>query len=507
MYKTKGQSRNERTVLWALLAVLMIIQACGKDHDKPRDDNNNPPGNTNPEITSITPARGTPGTIITIQGKNFGAGILQNRVLFAGATIDAELTAANATEIKAKVPADAVTGKIIVKVGNKSDTSATDFIVDPEVTAITDFAPKQGPLGTIVTITGKKFGNNITVKLNGVEAQVSQRSATQIVFTIPVNTTLTTHKIVVNSDAEVLETTDPFTVEPSGPYARWESKNVVLFANGGNAFPFGASFVYKNKIYWGFNNIVAGESESLYAIYDPAQPAEGWQVQNPVPQEMVPAKVIRVATIVHNDRVFMGTGFANAGRNQWYEFHPETNTATRLTDYPHEVAGALTFTLNNKIFVGYGSDNKNLYQFNPTANNNLGSWTLAAGNAPFSELNTGSAVVLGNEVFMGRALPAMLQQRTAIYKYTEAGGITRVTDIPEDVQSITNPSFTIGSKAYFVTDKNVWEYIPDGNGGAWRAVIRQAGSPAIQHVAVLTINGAKAIYGWTAAGRLYEFKF
>lgn len=155
MYKTKGQSRNERTVLWALLAVLMIIQACGKDHDKPRDDSNNPPGNTNPEITSITPARGTPGTIITIQGKNFGAGVLQNRVLFAGAAIDAELTAANATEIKAKVPPDAVTGKIIVKVGNKSDTSATDFIVDPEVTAITDFSPKQGPLGTIVTITGK----------------------------------------------------------------------------------------------------------------------------------------------------------------------------------------------------------------------------------------------------------------------------------------------------------------------------------------------------------------
>lgn len=502
----KGRSRNEGTLLCILLAVLMILQACGKDHDKP--GNNNPPGNTNPEITSITPTRGTPGTIITIQGKNFGAGILQNKVLFAGAAIDAELTAANATEIKAKVPADAVTGKIIVKVGNRSDTSVTDFIVDPEVTAITDFAPKQGPLGTTVTITGKKFGNNITVKINGVEAKLSQRSATQIVFTIPVNTSLTTHKIVVNSDATILETTEAFTVVPSGPYARWEHKNVVLFANGGNAFPFGTSFVYKNKIYWGFTNIVAGESESLYAIYDPAQPTEGWQVQNPPPQDMAPAKVIRLATIVHNDRVFMGTGFANVGRKQWYEFHPETNTATRLSDFPHDdAAGAVTFILNNKMFVGFGGSNKNLYQFDPAGNNSLGSWTLAAGNAPFSELNTGSAVVLGNEVFMGRALPAMLQQRNAMYKYTEAGGITRVTDIPEDIQSLNNPSFTIGNKAYFVTDKNVWEYTPDGNGGTWRAVIRQADSPAIQHVAVLTINGARVIYGWTSSGRLYEFKF
>lgn len=496
----------ERKCLWVFIAAITLLQACGKDHDQPRNpDGNNPPGNTHPKITAITPARGTPGTIVTIQGKNFGEGILKNRVLFEGAAIDAEVTAASTTELKARVPIDAVTGKIIVKVGNQADTSATAFIVDPEATAITDFTPKQGPLGTTVTITGTKFGNNITVKINGVEAKVSQRSATQIVITIPVNTSLTAHKIVVHTDADVLETAEPFTVVPSGPYARWEPKNVVLFGNGGNAFPFGTSFVYKNKIYWGFNNIVSGESESRYAIYDPAQPAEGWQVQNPVPQEMAPAKVIRMAAIVHNDRVFMGTGFANVGRNHWYEFHPETNTATRLTDYPHEVAGALTFTLNNKIFVGFGSDNKNLYQFNPAANNNLGSWTLAAGNAPFSELNTGSAVVLGNEVFMGRALPAMQQLRSAMYKYTEAGGITRVTDIPEDVQSLTNPSFPIGNKIYFVTDKNVWEYTPGGDGGSWRAVIRQADSPSIQYVAELTVNGARVVYGWTSSGRLFEF--
>lgn len=505
---TKRKAINVRRALWILLAVMTMLSACKKD---PKDPDPGTTPATKPEIASFTPARGTPGTIVTIQGKNFKANALQNYVKFEGATLEAFITDATTTALTVRVPQNAVTGKIIVKVGNESDTSATDFTVDPEVTSITDFTPKQGALGTPVTITGTKFGNDIKVKINDIEASVTQRSATQIVFTIPINTTLTSHKITVISGTDVLQTADNFTVIPSGPYARWEYKNVDLFPDGTTAFPFGLSFVYKNKIYWGFTGLSFNEAWADYVVYDPAQHAQGWVLQNRPPADMAPEDLVNAVAIVHNDRVFIGTGLTGStASKKWWEFHPAdlpgTSTATRLTDFPQAVAHAAAFTMNNKVFVGFGGVNKDLYEFNPAGNNNLGSWTLSA-TGTFRELNTGNGFVLGNEAFLGPVLPALSTPRNAIYKFTEPGQLTRVTDLPEDVTTLNTPSFTIGNKGYFIVGKKVWEYTPGATGGTWRVVISRTDSPTIGHIAMLTVNGLPVVYGWNADGRLYEFKF
>lgn len=514
MSHAKGKPFSERQVFWSLLVILTIVHACGKDKPPSDEQQDDPPpsASTKPAIISFSPARGRPGTEVTITGKNFKANVLQNYAVFSGALYEASITNATTTELKVKVPEDAVTGKIIVKVGNASDTSATDFIVDPPVTAITDFTPRQGPFGTVVTLTGTKFGNDIKVKLNGIEAKLSSRSATRIVFTIPVNTTLTAHKITLLSDSDSLGTADPFTVTADGPYAHWEYKNVDLFPEGLPAFYHGLSFVHDNKIYWGFTGMGYNETFADYVVYDPMDHNKGWEYHFPPPAEMAPADLMNAVAVVHNNRVFLGTGLTAAGANsKWWEFHPvpvtQQSTCTRLTDFPQQVAGAITFTLNNKMFVGFGSNNKALFQFDPAGNNNKGSWPTVVANAPFSELNSGSAVVLDNAVYLGRALPAMLQERNAFYKFTEAGGITRVADMPEDLPSFFTPSFKIGSKAYFVINKNVWEYTPDAAGGSWRAVISAANNPTIVQAAVLTLNGLPVVYGWNSSGRLFQFKF
>lgn len=493
-----------RHFLYSLLVALTATIACKKDH-KPHD-NNNDPGNHPVEILSFSPTHGLPGTEVIIKGKNFHTTKSQNNVYFTNSPYDAEVITASATELKVKVPLNAVTGKITVATGKYVDTSADIFTIDPEQTAIVDFAPKQGPFGTTVIITGKKFGNDIKVFIKGFEAQLVQRSSMQITINIPVNTTFTAHKLVVVSDGDTLTTADNFTVTAAGPYGRWENKNITLFSAGLSAFNSGLSFVHKNKIYWGFNRISIGETVSDYVVFDPAQPANGWVFQNHPPVDMAPANLQHAAAIVHNDRVFIGTGLAGAVRNSWFEFHPETNTSTQLTNFPVAVSGTVSFVLNNTIYAGFGGVNKDLYKFDPAANNNLGSWTQAA-MAGFRELNTGNAFVLGNEVFMGRALPDFNQSRKAIYKYTASGTITRVTDMAEEAQLFSTPAFTIGNKGYLVINKNVWEYTPDANGGVWRAVISNAGGPAIIYAATLTLNGVQVVYGWTSAGALYEFKF
>jgi hypothetical protein len=309
----------------------------------------------------------------------------------------------------------------------------------------------------------------------------------------------------VVSGADVLQSADNFTVTAPGPYATWQKKNITFLNESTNVFPLGLSFAYKNKLYWGFTGISTFENTADYVVFDPAQPANGWVLQNKPPANMAPADLQRTTAVVHNNRVFLGTGLASGASNKWFEFFPETNTATALTNYPEAVAGTISFVVNNHIYVGFGGSNKKLYQFNPAGNNNQGSWDLAA-TATFSELNTGNAFVIGNEVYMGRALPAVLQPRKAMYKFTEPGTITPVADMPEEMTSFTTPSFTIGNKGYFVIQKNVWEFTPSATGGAWRCVLSAAGTPTIAHTAVVTVNGALVVYGWTAAGTLYEFK-
>ncbi|AXY75448.1 hypothetical protein D3H65_16315 [Paraflavitalea soli] len=508
MSSSNNQVFYSRLALALLLTGYVILYGCGKNPANPGPNPAPPtPNNMIMEITSFAPAKGMPGGEVIIEGKNFKDNISQNTVTFNGTPANALITGATTTQLTVRIPQDATTGKIIVKTGNQVDTSATDFIVDRDMISVSGFSPASGPIGTLVTITGINFTINTRIKFNNIECQPTTRTNTSLTFTIPVNTSLTSHKIEVISGAYTELTHELFTVTQTGPIAHWEDKTVRLVTPETLLFNGGVSFVHKNKIYWGFTALFNGDAEASYVMYDPANHNAGWAVLAHPPTQMAKQNLFRPTAVVHNDRVFFGTGINQSTSNKsWWEYHPETNTATQLTDYPEGTAGAISFTLNNKIYTGFGGTRTILYEFNPAANNNKGSWVQAT-NAPFSELNSGSTVVLGNEVYFGRALPAQLQTRNAFYKFVEGAGITRVTDMPQDLPSQTTASFTIGNKGYFVINKNVWEYTPDAAGGSWRAVIGGDGQPAIKHVAMVTVNGMPVVYGWTEGGHIHEFKF
>lgn len=488
-------------VLLFFMGVLTIFgcKKTGSDNDNPPT-----PGTVKPEIISINPARGVPGSTVTVTGRHFSPNPTLNKVFFKGALNEAEVISAAANELKVKVPPDAETGKIVVKLGNLGDTSSTEFIVDPEPASISGFSPTEGPFGTTVTITGRKFGNDVRVLINGIETSITSRSSTEIVIVIPNNTALTSHVLTVISDGATLQTTGQFTVTASGPYASWESRQVT-FAPGASVFPSGLSFVYNNKIYWGFTGISFAESQADYVVFDPSRPGDGWVLQSPPPADMAPAKLQHAVALVHDNKVFIGTGLSPNATNTWWQFHPETNTSTRLTDYPEATAGALSFVVNNTMYVGFGGNNKTLYRFDPAANNGKGNWTPAA-TATFNSLHMGNAFVLGNDVFLGRVLPAVGQERKAIYRFNQPGQLTRVNDMPEDIQMNFTPAFTVGNKGYFIVNKRVWEYTPDATGGSWRTVISRDDAPVIRHVAVVTVSGVRTIYGWNTSGDLFEFK-
>ncbi|MCC6748175.1 MAG: IPT/TIG domain-containing protein [Deltaproteobacteria bacterium] len=145
-----------------------------------------------PTISGFSPTEGPTGTEVTITGTNFStAGF--NLVKFNGAT--ATVSAATATELKVTVPDDATTGKVTVHNGSALATSSGVFTVTGSTVKppdsppiITNFSPMNGPVGTVVTITGSGFvatPTSNTVTIGGALATVTAASPTSLSATVP----------------------------------------------------------------------------------------------------------------------------------------------------------------------------------------------------------------------------------------------------------------------------------------------------------------------------------
>ncbi len=164
-----------------------------------------------PTITAFTPTEGIVGTAVTITGTNFSVTTSENTVRFNG--VNATVTTATTTQLTAIVPPTATTGKITVTVNGNTATSATDFVVLPNIIS---FTPTGGTVGTTVTITGTTFSATISdniVRFNGIDATVTTATTTQLTAIVP--STATTGKITVTVNGNTATSTTDFVVLPS----------------------------------------------------------------------------------------------------------------------------------------------------------------------------------------------------------------------------------------------------------------------------------------------------
>jgi ABC-type transport system substrate-binding protein len=117
-----------------------------------------------PKIDSFTPTQGPAPSVITIHGSGF-TGVTAVKIGTASAqgyTVDSD------TQITAHVWPGAKTGKVTVTGPGGTATSAANFSVTLEISAL---SPSKGPAGTTVTITGTGFTGATAVRFNGTPAQ------------------------------------------------------------------------------------------------------------------------------------------------------------------------------------------------------------------------------------------------------------------------------------------------------------------------------------------------
>jgi uncharacterized repeat protein (TIGR03803 family)/YD repeat-containing protein len=140
-------------------------------------------------IASFAPQAGLEGDSVTITGKGF-----VNPTVRFGNT-PATVTASTSSSITATVPAQAVSGQLVVQVGNDAQV-AGNFTVIPWT--VTSFAPQTGTQGNSITISGTNFSNPV-VTFDGVQAQVLTSSPTSITVTVPYGLTVGTHALKVTN--------------------------------------------------------------------------------------------------------------------------------------------------------------------------------------------------------------------------------------------------------------------------------------------------------------------
>ena len=146
-----------------------------------------------PVLTSLTPAYGTIGTVVTIAGNNFGATQGTNTVKFHNTT--ASPTSWSNTSIVVADPSGATDGNVVVTVNAVASNGI--WFPGPKITSL---SPTSGAVGTSVTITGTNFGSTQGtgfVAFNGTVASPTWGNNT---ITVPVPAGATTGNVVVTAN-------------------------------------------------------------------------------------------------------------------------------------------------------------------------------------------------------------------------------------------------------------------------------------------------------------------
>ncbi len=110
-------------------------------------------------ILGFTPAQGSVGQTVVIQGQNFSATPSANTVQFNGTT--ATVTAATTNSLTTTVPTGATTGLISVTVGTSTANSSSNFAVlaVPVITSVSPALALNTPTISPFQVTGRRVEN------------------------------------------------------------------------------------------------------------------------------------------------------------------------------------------------------------------------------------------------------------------------------------------------------------------------------------------------------------
>jgi len=326
----------------------------------------------------------------------------------------------------------------------------------PKVPTITSYNPTSAEVGATVTITGTNFSTTTTdniVQFNGIDAIVTNATATDLTVTVPSGTT--TGKITVSVGGLSATSAGNFTV------LKWLRK--ADFAGDGRNGA--AVFVIGNKGYLGTGNDNTTDRKDFWE-YDVAS--------NTWTQKADFGGTARFGAVgfAIGSKGYIGTGREGAATyiKDFWEYDPANNTWTKKADFAGVArCSATSFVIGSKGYIGIGYDGstkKDFWEYDATNN----TWTQKTdfGGAGRAE-SVGFAI--GNKGYIGTGSTSSGPQKD-FWEYDATNNTwTQKADFGGAARS-TAAGFAIGNKGYIGagsgptgSPKDFWEYDPASN--AW----------------------------------------
>jgi len=151
---------------------------------------------TPPLISGFKPTRGKEGTVVTIVGSGFSPNTKHNRVMLGKRRLD--VLSASSTQLRARVVSGSTAPlEVFIRgVGGVRSQESFTVLYPPRVTG---FVPKQGPVGTKITIQGNGFGTDpsqVQVSMGGQLLEVLNVQNNKIV--VRISSAMTSNRLIVS---------------------------------------------------------------------------------------------------------------------------------------------------------------------------------------------------------------------------------------------------------------------------------------------------------------------
>ncbi|WP_224999362.1 IPT/TIG domain-containing protein [Cesiribacter sp. SM1] len=402
-----------------------------------------------PKIDSFSPAEGTFGTIVTLNGANFSTKSAENIVKFG--EHEAQVIEASATRLKVVVPATVSSkGPVITVTVHLMTGAATEpfNMLPPNITSVSS---EKGFTGNSITLRGNNFnpipeGNKVL--FGYLYGTVTNASATELEVTIPEGMYVSRSFYL---DVEVAEqhtlSTKEFTLldpwikkedVPHGPYGRYWAIGFAVSGHGYAGIGRGNDLNSANRDFW---------------KYTPQ--TNKWEKM----ADFGGGERFGATSFTIGNYAYVGGGYSESGLSEpatdFWRYDPATNTWQQIASIEETSLRSVGLSANGKGYViNIGGS---IYEYDPTSD----SWSyfssIASGLGYRGRVSAG--FVIGNKMYLLSS-----QSTTAPHELFELDLNTRQwtskASLREYFSKWNNNGFEINGKGYLMTSYSFYEYDP-----------------------------------------------
>jgi hypothetical protein len=440
-----------------------------------------------PVIEKISPGKAVSGSYLTITGKYFREG--ETTLIIGNQSVNAYIT--NSRLMSTVLPVLETRGyvTVTVKVYDKQQTYNNLLAyVNP---AITDFNPKMGTFGDIITIIGTDFDpDNISISFEsgGYLIDALEKSSTMVKFAVPNSGIPNYSRILINTGGAIVNTSDYFTVYSPRIDLVTPIEGVAgdLIRITGDYFNPDNNF---NKVYIGDYGVINNSSSRNYIEFNLPDILRGdypIQVQNGTgsftkykesfhcinPWKMINTDLgygrIFSSAFISNDNLWLIGGQSNGYSLTSDIFIYSLNNSTFSSINTRiETTGTFAFEIDGQGYYGLGlfKDQQvgSVVYSKSVKKINLADYSITnLQEFPGSTRKYSFSFSIFSEGYVGSGMNGngLLGD---FWKYDPGtGNWIQLSDLPFG-SVVGATAITMNNKAYIISGKNFWEYNPNLN--------------------------------------------